>query len=586
MIKINRFNILSVRMEGFKKFKDAYTMDFDKLTCISGSNGEGKTSIADAIAFAFCGTPFWGEKSCDRLLNSESKEMSVSIQIVDENGEVHTLSRTKYGNNTTIIFDTLQVRQTDLTTMFAEKDVFLSLINPIYFIEKIAEDGREFLQKLVPQPDQSEILAQMSESTRALLESESLLDPEYFIKKRREELKALEDADAYLAGQKDLLKAQFDDTSSKMDDVLKKGDEIVRKKQSLEEKQFAGIDVEKLRARQAAIAESLSGEVRTRLAAKQAEAQNRQYISKFTPEIAEIEAEIRALSERCNRLVTQMKGIKVGDTCPTCHTTVTEANYKSIIAGMKADYDKACSDGKAAIAARAELLALDKKSKEKFEEFRQADLKRVEAERSELGTADVSEIALIEDKLKFGNLTPEEYDELCALTTQAESYLKEVEVLCAANDIPGKIEKIDSDLAQNKTKKIDLLSLIHAVTEYMAKRAEITLQSLQMNRASIKLFDVVKTTGELKNVFRFTYDGKDYRWLSTSERIKAGLEVSALLERLTGLIYPKYIDNAECITTKLDRINGQAILAYARKTPLVATYPLRQVAAQREAVAA
>ena len=118
---------------------------------------------------------------------------------------------------------------------------------------------------------------------------------------------------------------------------------------------------------------------------------------------------------------------------------------------------------------------------------------------------------------------------------------------------------------------------------YAAKRAELTLQSIEMNRASIKLFDVVKSTGEVKNVFRFTYDGKDYRWLSTSEKIKAGLEVSSLLERLTGLVYPKYIDNAECITTKFDPINGQVILAYARNTPLSAVYPLRTKAQVKEA---
>ena len=104
-----------------------------------------------------------------------------------------------------------------------------------------------------------------------------------------------------------------------------------------------------------------------------------------------------------------------------------------------------------------------------------------------------------------------------------------------------------------------------------------------MNRASIKLYDVVKSTGELKSVFRFTYDGKDYRWLSTSEKIRAGLEVSALLERLTGLIYPKYIDNAECITGKFAPINGQVILAYARNVELTATYPLRKSAPMKEA---
>ena len=75
MKKVNKFSIVRIEMTGFKRFKETYAVEFDKLTYISGGNGRGKTTIADAIAFAFCGTPFWGDKSCDRLLNAESNEM-------------------------------------------------------------------------------------------------------------------------------------------------------------------------------------------------------------------------------------------------------------------------------------------------------------------------------------------------------------------------------------------------------------------------------------------------------------------------------------------------------------------------------
>ena len=183
MKKINKFSIVNIKMAGFKNFKEPYTMDFDRYTCISGGNGQGKSTIADAIAYAFCGTPFWGEKSCDRLLNSESREMYAEVRFVDENGEIHTLSRRRNDGGTSIVFDTVNIRQTDIAERFAEKDIFLSLINPLYFIEKIAEDGREILQKLVPEAEPKDVLAQMSESTRTLLENESLLDPEFFAKK-------------------------------------------------------------------------------------------------------------------------------------------------------------------------------------------------------------------------------------------------------------------------------------------------------------------------------------------------------------------------------------------------------------------
>ena len=152
------------------------------------------------------------------------------------------------------------------------------------------------------------------------------------------------------------------------------------------------------------------------------------------------------------RLIARVKGVKIGDTyptCPTCHTVVTEENCRTIAAGLKAEYDDIRSKGQSAVSARDELVALDKKSAEKFEEFRQADL-------AALGSADVSEIAMLEDRIKYGNLTPEEYAQLEELIKQAEAYANEVKVLYEANDIPEKIKAINTQLEECATKKAEL----------------------------------------------------------------------------------------------------------------------------------
>ena len=64
---------------------------------------------------------------------------------------------------------------------------------------------------------------------------------------------------------------------------------------------------------------------------------------------------------------------------------------------------------------------------------------------------------------------------------------------------------------------------------------------------TITLFEPIKTTGELKSVFRFAYKGRDFAALSLSERTAAGLEICALMRRLTGLNFPVFIDNTESI---------------------------------------
>ena len=69
-------------------------------------------------------------------------------------------------------------------------------------------------------------------------------------------------------------------------------------------------------------------------------------------------------------------------------------------------------------------------------------------------------------------------------------------------------------------------------------------------------------TGEVKDVFRFTYEGRDYICLSHSERIRAGLEVAELIKRLLGVEYPTFIDDVESVPV-IDNVRptGQVFIA-------------------------
>lgn len=102
--------------------------------------------------------------------------------------------------------------------------------------------------------------------------------------------------------------------------------------------------------------------------------------------------------------------------------------------------------------------------------------------------------------------------------------------------------------------------LMNAAINYLAVRNELSFASLSMSKVKISLYDLVKTTGELKSAFRFQYNGRDYRRLSHSEKLRAGLEVSQLMKRLTGRRYPVFIDNVESITG-LPKLPDQILLA-------------------------
>jgi hypothetical protein len=81
----------------------------------------------------------------------------------------------------------------------------------------------------------------------------------------------------------------------------------------------------------------------------------------------------------------------------------------------------------------------------------------------------------------------------------------------------------------------------------MSTRIELMLDGLKMSNAEIVLTEIIKSTGEVKDCFRFSYDGRDYKCLSLSEKICAGVEVSVLIQRLSGRNYPIFIDNAESL---------------------------------------
>ena len=78
----------------------------------------------------------------------------------------------------------------------------------------------------------------------------------------------------------------------------------------------------------------------------------------------------------------------------------------------------------------------------------------------------------------------------------------------------------------------------------------------------ISIYDVVKSTGEVKDTFKFTYGGRRYDRLSLSEKIRAGMEVSELVKRLTGRNYPVFVDNMESVDDLANvRPTGQIIMA-------------------------
>lgn len=596
MEKISGFQITGLRLAGFKSFAQPTELSFGNPTVITGGNGRGKTSIADAIAYAVTGLPFFAERNIDRLHSETDPELFVTLRFVDDKGAAHELTRSHKGSRTGIVYDGQELRQLDLTEMFGEKDVFLSILNPLYFIEELGEEGKNLLQRYLPMIPQEKVLEELSDPIREKLPTETLLSPEGRVRQLRKDIRELENSVIYLQGQQDLAMSQHESGQSRRAELTARRDALIEEKNTLESKRYAGIDKAELESRLTDLSAQYSelfndnsddGELaeldkrlydETRaLAQRSADS----YESKFTQAIAEATERVKALGVKYNAEVSAGKAIVPGFVCPTCRRAVTEADVPVVRKAFQQSVSEIIAEGKERRAQLEELKALDAQSRETFEKYKADDVGKLEQSVRELNQkrgevmesgnrASAQRRAQLEDlrsrmqtlssDLEYGKLSPEEYERLKACGD--ELHQLEAELAALQNTALPDEAEINAKIQAAQEKIAELKESVSCLLLFIAKRVEMTLAELKMNRVSISLYDVVKSTGEVKDVFRFEYNGRRYDRLSLSEKIRAGMEVSELMKRLTGRNYPVFVDNMESVDDLNNvRPTGQVIVA-------------------------
>ncbi len=605
MDKINQFQITGMTISGFKSYEKPTELVFGNPTTITGGNGRGKTSIADAIAFAVTGLPFFGERGLDRLHNEANPDVFVQMRFLDEDGAPHELTRTRQKDRMAIQYDGYSIRQMDLSDMFGEKDVFLSIFNPLYFIEELGDEGKNLLEMYLPKVSQADVLAQLSEPVRLHLEKEDILSPEAYLKARREKIRSLEEKITYITGQRDQAAAQKQLNAERRQSLPQRYDSLQRELAGLKEKQFAGLDVDAMNEKLMECSERYSearrdGQtddhelreqltaLREKIAARRAE----QYQSKYTHSLAEAQARVQTLSAQYNQDAAAYKALTPGVPCPICRRPITENELPKIQEELRNSAAAVLAQGQEQQAQIIELQELDQKARETFEQFQADDLAKWEADAQQLESkiqqlADDAaaqaeslrvEIQQLTADLEYGNLTQEEYDRLQACREDCRQCEAEMTAFQSVDDVDT--ASFDQQISNLKAEITEQKKLIADVTVYASKRAEMTFSALKMNRVEISLFDVVKSTGEWKDAFKFTYNGRRYDRLSLSEKVRAGMEVSELVKRLTGRNYPVFVDNMESIDDLENaRPTGQLFLAKCVSKAELSVRPVRPIAA-------
>ncbi len=252
-------------------------------------------------------------------------------------------------------------------------------------------------------------------------------------------------------------------------------------------------------------------------------------------EITMLEREVAKLAGEYQTLKRQYESLsptwKPGDICPTCGQAIGEDVIEKTAEAVRAQKE-AIKEKANAVAARGKKA--------------QAELKALK----EKAALDVQGMAAKRDEL------------LKKVTAAREQNAVRINILRTKEKAAENIAAYQEQLRQDREALDRMRVELQAIAQYTAKQAEMMSETLvaHFKKASVNLFEVVKSTGEVKPVFKLMYDGKPVQVLSTSEKIKLGLEISAAVKELTGREWPTFVDNAESVT-EFEAPRGQLIVA-------------------------
>ena len=558
-----KLRINQIQMKGFKPYKDVKVVCFSEgNTVIEGDNGQGKTSISDAITYALLGTGADGvEKAGAKLLNNESKDMFVMLMF-EVDGEEHILTRSKKGSKSELILDTDSIDQVELMNWIKQKELFLSIFNPAYFTSLAPKDQKELLQKYLGEVKFDDVIKEMGAEGQRLLD-DAFMVPQIYIDRKREELKEANDRENYLKGFIDgkeiveVPEAKVFDKDSEIGEIIKSLDELNKKPTQLH-------DISEQDDKN----KELNGKLKE-LEQQKYQLENGPTLYKEDRIIEEKQLERQRLLNEHSLLKSQLNAIKKA-TCPKCGETFElDPNMKS---ELESRLSKIVADGKAV------ANYIDEQTKIRDERVKKHD-ERVKAESEALS----KQIADIQQQLSendISKLNDENIKYAAELQAEKDDFNKKLQELQAEKqevktfnlnrqhtiEQNAKTEKAIEDAKAELSTFEPLKAKLNADIE-RAKKFNSTKLRMQgefigqfLDKVNIQFQKIVKSTGEIKDDFKLQYEGKDFNLLSTSERIKAGLEISNLLMNATGYVYPVFVDNAESIVD-IPQLETQMIAA-------------------------
>lgn len=507
--------IKSVKIKGFKGFKDEFVAEFnEKESEIIGDNYKGKTSIGEAISWCLLGCNLFGNDKLPSIINKESDTASVELEFIDNNDENHLLIRKK-GVENFLVLDGKMITNEVISKFCYTKKIFLSVFNPYYFSSLEPREQRDLLKGILPSIDYKDAFELLSQSDKDIL-VQPRMDLNGFMKNARDEIKELDKEEQNYIGKigyaKQIISAHIDEKKEFKESHL----------------------LENLEREYENILRTIPSETKSEMVSKMQELDSK--ILKCNTEITNLRSQFSENQDILTKLESETS------TCPVCGNLIKEDHKKHELIKKQNDL----------------LLKIKTEGKE------------LTAELSTLNT--LKQILNIRCNILNPNREKEE-----SLNNIKQQITK---LKMDSDDIQRHNYSVDLQLKEKEKAEKNLevfnKALIDINNEKEMLKAQIQVAGSLNNLIIKKQMDTVKeyldrvkivfskidmTTGEIKDDYKILYDDKEFNLLSLSEKIRATLEISNLINKIVGLNVPTFIDNAESITHYNHEFSNQVIIA-------------------------
>lgn len=496
-----------VKTIGFRKFKKIFETELYDITNVTGKNRSGKSNLLYAIINIMLGTNLTGDdRAC--LINKRCDSSYGELHFTDNMGIKHILIRVKHkykNKNNFITLDGKEVSQDDLITFYSDKKLFLSIINPLYFLNCKPADRKELFEKYISAvcPDNLIEIAfdKLNKKEKKLLEGIPEDIPDY-----------ITDINSDITRTKN----QIVSLNGKIEYAKNTVDEKLPQKKIFEKEIELSLAMQELSFLNSntAVAEKENKK-------KIVEQLEKEILNKET-EIAELEKNMKTGKQKYINIKNN-----INCSCPTCGQHIENESLLKTIENMRTNL----------------INDFNKKT-------------QLETQKKDL------DFKLITEKCEYHALKGDTSIEKVKKITTLESNIQELkneqmEVQKFNNEIDIKanlIENAKKDILkfqneiQEKNTYISQLNEARKVAQklyilYIEEKMKIVKTYLE--DVNIKFYSILKTTGEIKEDFIITYKNNPLSDLSRSETIATALEFANMFNKISRINVPIFIDDYE-----------------------------------------